>query len=516
MSFVSLLFVSILLCSGAFEIDIEQMRAEALAEAFPSVLPLGELQSVIGTSELAVVRRACALIDQSVFHAASREALLTKDDVAHLLASYDDFDGARVVFESMLGVLENSNEPDSSDLASTKFRLSGALRAHGELELALAPLVEAVGLCRLLFGVEHINTRTAMRHLALLLRDLGQRAEAQAVLEELLAAERRVFGESNAVDVAVTTNELAGLLSDQREFVHADALLTGLLARLKTAVGEESAIFLVTRFNLGLLRTRQGAFQEARELFENMLKVQYRLLGREHDDSLKTATALAVVLQHQGMLVFARFRFEDVLNLQTQMYGADADETIEAMQRLAWCLHNEGVLSRAESLYEMVVEREPQTDASAEARAIALVRLGDVKRRLGKLDEAADLLDMALEAVKTESGISPNELEAMRNLALLLHDQGELESALNLLQSVVEAEEASGGEDTVACWLYRRELGTIMLSSSSGDPSVLARAVTLLELTVDALTRWLGEHHHETMAARESLDVAKNLEIQTS
>jgi len=90
--------------------------------------------------------------------------------------------------------------------------------------------------------------------------------------------------------------------------------------------------------------------------------------------------------------------------------------TIQQAIDLAVQHHNEGRLSQAETIYNQILQSNPD-------QPIALHLLGVIAHQTGKNDTAVDLIARAL-------ALKPDSAEAHSNLGTALQDLGKLEEAL--------------------------------------------------------------------------------------
>ena len=82
-------------------------------------------------------------------------------------------------------------------------------------------------------------------------------------------------------------------------------------------LGPEHPSTLTTMHNLAGVLRHQGEYDQARELYEQVLEVEQRpeVLGPEHPSTLTTMHNLAGVLRHQGEYDQARELFEQIIRL---------------------------------------------------------------------------------------------------------------------------------------------------------------------------------------------------------
>ena len=93
----------------------------------------------------------------------------------------------------------------------------------------------------------------------------------------------------------------------------------------------------------------------------------------------------------------------------------DTTEVLSNLQK-AVSLHQSGKLQQAKNIYQQILEMEPEN-------ADALHLLGLISYQFGQSETAITLIKQAL-------GISPNQLDFLRNLANILRESGDFQQAV--------------------------------------------------------------------------------------
>jgi tetratricopeptide (TPR) repeat protein len=87
--------------------------------------------------------------------------------------------------------------------------------------------------------------------------------------------------------------------------------------------------------NMALALNKQGKYEEALGIFEEIFKTLERVLGTEHPDFLNTRNNMALVLNKQGKYDESLGIFEEVLNIQKRVLGAEHPDTLRTRNLLA-------------------------------------------------------------------------------------------------------------------------------------------------------------------------------------
>jgi len=125
-----------------------------------------------------------------------------------------------------------------------------------------------------------------------------------------------------------------------------------------------------------------------------------------------------------------------------------------------------------------------------------------VLRDLGELEEARDLLRMALESgQKSFEPGHPSIAIGQSNLALVLRDLGELEKARDLLRMALESDQKSfvAGHPSIA--KRQLNLGGVLVDLGKTD-----EAQPLFQHAYDAFLALLGQDHRYTQIAKFYVD----------
>ena len=109
-----------------------------------------------------------------------------------------------------------------------------------------------------------------------------------------------------------------------------------------------------------------------------------------------------------------------------------------------------GALDRAEGLLERSLELRSQPGMAAEERVDGLQRLGDLYREQGRLDEARETLQQAVNTQEQTLGEDAVELVGtLRSLAAVYNDLGDFATSERLLRRALNLIELGGGADSI-------------------------------------------------------------------
>lgn len=161
----------------------------------------------------------------------------------------------------------------------------------------------------------------------------GQHHPATVVGRGLHADWARALGADHP-DTLAAANRLAGGLIGLRKYEEAREVFADVLPRCERVLGEDHAQTLTVASNLGAALNALGAHQEARDRLEEVLRRSRRALGPDHPSTLRAAGNLVNVLRRLGDPQAARPIAEDTLARLRRTQGTDHPDTVHAVRTL--------------------------------------------------------------------------------------------------------------------------------------------------------------------------------------
>ncbi|KAF1965815.1 HET-domain-containing protein [Bimuria novae-zelandiae CBS 107.79] len=101
---------------------------------------------------------------------------------------------------------------------------------------------------------------------------------------------------------------------------------------------------------------RDGRYEEAEELFVQVMETRKRVLGEEHPDTLTSMANLASTYRNQGRWKEAEGLFVQVMETRKRVLGEEHPDTLTSMANLASTYRNQGRWKEAEGLFVQVME----------------------------------------------------------------------------------------------------------------------------------------------------------------
>jgi serine/threonine protein kinase len=377
------------------------IQQERLGDAPETLETMGDLAGAIHSQGRADEARS--LIEQTIDlkrrvlgpdHADTLKEYETLATCHHLLGNYER---ARTTLEQTLETMRRVLGRSHPDTLSMQCALACALCETRDTARGLDMALKCCEAMQLRLGAEHPTTVAMKSTRANLLRLFGDADAAGKLYEEVLAAERRLFGPANSRTVHDSKRYIENHVRSG-DLERSLALNAELHETLSRELGPEHIQTLYIAAQGGWLLSLQGKSKECREVMERVLDVTRRTYGPQHQYTLNVMRELARRLGEIGDHDAAIHALEDAVNLSRRLNGPDSIETINLMNFL-------GVSHLDQCNYE-------------EAEQVFMDAIAAARRSVG---QDTDLT-----------------LTAMNNLALAIEGQGRLDEARKILEETIE------------------------------------------------------------------------------
>jgi eukaryotic-like serine/threonine-protein kinase len=203
-------------------------------------------------------------------------------------------------------------------------------------------------------GQDDPTTLDAKYELGALLVHLGKLDEAERILRECTAAQRRVQG-AQQPDTLRSINELGLLLQDRGRLDEADALAIEYEHGIRCLFGTKHPDNVTALASRGRVRLNQGRLDEAEVLYESAAAEASRILGPEHPRTLAAMADHARALRTNGKRADAERLLEQAWELARSSRGLDDADTLKAAGRYAEALIEEGNVRQAGQLLNLIL-----------------------------------------------------------------------------------------------------------------------------------------------------------------
>jgi len=157
--------------------------------------------------------------------------------------------------------------------------------------------------------------------------------------------------------------------------------------------------------NLGVVRSRQSRYEDARALFEQAHDMLEAELGPTHFRVLDMLDNLASVDMERRDMESARTVFEQSLALRQETYGENHFSTVLPLSNLGQVHSYVGQFEKASEYYHRAIELGVATLGDRDVGVAGdLVGLANVESKLGDIDGAGKHVDQALEVYRAAYG----------------------------------------------------------------------------------------------------------------
>jgi CHAT domain-containing protein/Tfp pilus assembly protein PilF len=275
------------------------------------------------------------------------------NNLALLLRSKDDYDGAEPLYRRALAIMEKALGPDHPETATILNNLALLLQAKGESDSAEPFYRRALAIREKALGPDHPETAQSLDSLASLLKYKGDNDAAEPLYRRALAIREKALGPDHP-DTAQSLDSLALLLKYKGDNDDAEALYRRALAIAETALGPQYRLTFEIYDNLAGLLGEKGDYDGAVLLYQRGLAFWEKVLGPDHPDTAITLRNLALMLEKKGDYDGAEPFYRRALVIWEKALGPDHPYTATSLINLAGLFLKTGVVSEALELSRRV------------------------------------------------------------------------------------------------------------------------------------------------------------------
>ena len=246
-----------------------------------------------------------------------------------------------------------------------RFRLFAIQKDRGSNYLAQGRYTEAEQVLRHALEMDfpfNVNTLGCRRILSAVYREQGRYAEAEQLCEWTLGLMREDLGEDHWATLGAQC-ELGRILMEQGRLPESEKLISEALRKQRIKYGNadgNTSLFIKV---LAVLRTRQGEyadandlFTEGRDLYIEKLKDGKQPPDESHPNGLETINWIGVLRREQGQYEEAARLLNEALEGRKTRLGPDHPSTLETMHELAGLYKAQAQYEKAESLLVQALE----------------------------------------------------------------------------------------------------------------------------------------------------------------
>lgn len=312
--------------------------------------------------------------------------------------------------------------------------VGNVMQTLGQVDEAEILLRETLASQKRILGKEHLETVGTMHDLAMACLKLARTDEAEQLLLEQLDILERVHG-PNHLRTLYCKNSLATVFKTQGRYDEAEKLDMQVLAIQEKLFGESDPRLLPNIVNLATVNLRRGNNDKAEELNLRALEISKRANGSEHPGTLSIMNNLASVYYGQKRFQDAEKQFRKTLPALTDVLGENHPSTLMCQNNIAHCCAAQGRYAEAEKLHLKTLDSlvrvfDEEHSQTLETKSM----LAGIYSRTGRIPKAAELNFQILQIRKRVQGEEhPRTLLTTGELATIyfrLHRDAEAEELL--------------------------------------------------------------------------------------
>lgn len=190
--------------------------------------------------------------------------------------------------------------------------------------------------------------------------ELGNYAEAAALTEQQLAAQKRILGEEN-VEAVSTSSQLACFFHKKGDYEAAERLFAEALVKARDLLGGEHPVIAWTLNQMASLLADMGKYAAAEPFHREALAMRRTLFGDAHMEVVSSLGALGILLYEKGDLAGAEPLFREALETSRGLLGDDHPDVAVNLNNFAAVLWAKGDYAAAEPLFKRILAVERKT-----------------------------------------------------------------------------------------------------------------------------------------------------------
>ncbi|KAH0557138.1 hypothetical protein GP486_005072 [Trichoglossum hirsutum] len=290
--------------------------------------------------------------------------------------------------------------------------------------------------------------------LAIIYHETGRWSMAETAFGKVYLDRQKYLGLDN-LDTLRTANALGhNLLSQGRYDESYKFLNIALEGQQKLMLGTDHPALLRTIFNIGVLKCKQGTYDEASGWLKRSCSLWEKAFGERHHSFLCSLTELSILMLEMGQPEKALPMLERVRLIQKECFRPNKPQCIYSERAFGDTLLSLGRLEEAEAIYKSIV----------------------------------DMTEQAL------GQNHPDTLMLHLSMARLCYAQGHLQKARKAIENIAEKLNATIGEDHPIKLIAVGVLGEVYWQESNNE-----RAQTYFEQAIHGMMKRLGSNHPKTM-----------------
>ena len=320
---------------------------------------------------------------------------------------------------------------DQSILSAILYHFACAYQEEGRYQDAQFTYEAALHYHSLEADEKHPRYSHLIECLGLLLLSRGIYEKAEFFFRKNVDLRKALYGPEDTKTLE-SMEHLANCYRNEGKYLQAEDQFMRLLSIAKKP-------WASLKNNLAILRSEQGRWTEAEEIFKDLVNERTEQFGTEHPDTLSTMHNLAALYADQLKNDDAEKIIQDVLQKKTRLFGFHHPETYSTIKVSANVLLQKGNVEAARTLLERALQSSPHVIGPDHVLTVSLLEgLLIAYTKLGNHGKAKQIAQRALLLNAQSLGnLHPDTLGIVQNLASIYQCERDLVHAEGLYLSIL-------------------------------------------------------------------------------
>ncbi|MGY0018624.1 FxSxx-COOH system tetratricopeptide repeat protein [Streptomyces sp. YJ-C3] len=331
---------------------------------------------------------------------------------------------------------------------------------------------------------------------SIMLRRVGRYREAEAAGRNSVALLEEHAPESN--ELLLAKQGLGGSLWALGAYEEARDLFEEVWEAYRGLLGEQHPRTMGAHHNYAAVLSQLGHYEESLTIELAVLQARERVLKLRHPLTLESGTVCASLMRWLGRYAEALSRQEQNVRVHRQIMDLYHPQTLRAEHNLALCLRRSGEYQQAESLLMTVLTRSEQVHGPGHPDTLAvLADYATLQRSHGDPGRAKELAERAVAGYSLLLGDGhPFSAGVLGNLALVHAEFGDRDESLHMAERALSRMRAAVGDRHP--WTLGCSMNTSGARALAGD---VDGAAELSLSTAETAGEVLGGRHPLTLSA---------------
>ena len=348
---------------------------------------------------------------------------------------------AELILKDLLTTRRTVLETDPQAISNLITNIAEINRLQGRYTEAESLNLEALSYLQETSAEDQPHLSIVLSNFADLYIDLAKYKEAEDLLKKAIRIERSIGGDAAGMDIQVS---LARAYREAGNFAEAERLLEEVLAIYRSRYGESHPNVGATMVQLASLYFQQGRYKEAEALHKMDIELTREFFGSAHSDVANALGGLARLYMIEGRLDEAEPLYEESLDIYTETLGFEHPYVTEVMHLMSRMYIYQGRYEEASSFIERVFERQLKTFGENHPNVSSLYSVrAELAFSQKRYEAAGSLLQKSEEIMKQFVDEShPSMLAIHGRIAIVDLIQGRKSDAFGRLTKVVQQRDA--------------------------------------------------------------------------